>query len=227
MKNNLDRRAFRRKYKVRYTVIAMQEHHAYILFADSIAVSELPTEYQTPSTDVFHTTEDVFSIGSARELTVLSVQKPFQSDTRVFVIEAKSIAHEAQNALLKLFEEPPAHAQFFLIVPATIFLLPTLRSRLMELEPKNGEKVEQTKTLTLFLELTYGQRIALVTQKTKDKDAVWVETLLSEAERTYGQEPLRNKDVLQKIIFIRTYSSVRGSSLKMLLEELALSLPKK
>ena len=206
----------------------MQNHHAYILFCDSIESSELPKEYQTPSTDVFHTKVSVFSINDARELTILSVQRPFVGEKRVFVIETKSIAHEAQNALLKLFEEPPSHAQFYLVVPPTAFLLPTLRSRLMELSSTSGEKNEQNHfdTLTPFLKLSYGERISLVTQKTKDKDIVWIESLLGEAELQYGLDSLLYRDILQTIVFIRTYSSLRGASLKMLLEEFALSLPK-
>lgn len=47
------------------------------------------------------------------------------------VIIAKKIQNEAQNALLKILEEPPKNIIFTMVVPRKNVLLPTIRSRLM------------------------------------------------------------------------------------------------
>ncbi|CAN5429554.1 DNA polymerase III subunit delta' [soil metagenome] len=56
--------------------------------------------------------------------------RPFESDRRVFVIEAaEAMAEESQNALLKTLEEPPPFAHLILISSQSGALLETVRSR--------------------------------------------------------------------------------------------------
>ena len=56
--------------------------------------------------------------------------RPFESDRRVFVIEAaEAMAEESQNALLKTLEEPPPFAHLILITSEPEALLETVRSR--------------------------------------------------------------------------------------------------
>ncbi len=57
--------------------------------------------------------------------------RPFEGETRVFVIEAAdAMAEESQNALLKTLEEPPPYAHLILITAEPASLLETVRSRL-------------------------------------------------------------------------------------------------
>jgi DNA polymerase-3 subunit delta' len=53
-----------------------------------------------------------------------------ESSTKYIVLAGKSFRHEAQNSLLKVLEEPPAHIEFIIIAPNKSVLLPTIRSRL-------------------------------------------------------------------------------------------------
>ncbi len=60
--------------------------------------------------------------------------RPNMADRRVFVIDpADSMNEAAQNALLKVLEEPPASALFLLIARSAASLLPTVRSRCITL----------------------------------------------------------------------------------------------
>ncbi len=60
--------------------------------------------------------------------------KPNMANRRVFVIDpADSMNEAAQNALLKVLEEPPANALFILIARSAASLLPTVRSRCITL----------------------------------------------------------------------------------------------
>jgi len=56
--------------------------------------------------------------------------KPNESQYRVILLaDAQLMRHEAQNALLKILEEPPAHVIFILTCDSRTALLPTIQSR--------------------------------------------------------------------------------------------------
>jgi len=50
--------------------------------------------------------------------------------TKYLIVFSRTYRMEAQNALLKILEEPPAHIVFILVAPSKTALLPTVRSRL-------------------------------------------------------------------------------------------------
>ena len=54
-----------------------------------------------------------------------------EREDKIIVIAATKFGEEAQNALLKILEEPPKNTVFFLITPFINALLPTIRSRLV------------------------------------------------------------------------------------------------
>ncbi len=69
-------------------------------------------------------------IARARAVIRRANSKPFGSPYNVFVfVNAHAIREEAQNALLKLVEEPPAHCVLVLITPNPDTILTTIRSR--------------------------------------------------------------------------------------------------
>lgn len=56
--------------------------------------------------------------------------RPFEGRRRVFIVDgAEDLTHEAQAALLKTLEEPPAGAMFILVSAYPDALLPTVQSR--------------------------------------------------------------------------------------------------
>ena len=59
------------------------------------------------------------------------------------------ITVEAQNALLKLLEEPPVYAHFFLIIPSAHLLLPTVKSRLSMIRNTSWGGKDTSKTSTI------------------------------------------------------------------------------
>lgn len=79
---------------------------------------------------------------------------PNQSKKRVFIIpEAQNMNAQAQNALLKVLEEPPDSAMFILTCEYTRQLLPTVVSRtaVFTLSAPSAEEVEQ------YIEKNYPQ----------------------------------------------------------------------
>ncbi|NLO49324.1 MAG: DNA polymerase III subunit [Clostridiales bacterium] len=85
-------------------------------------------------------------VGQIREIIRDAAVLPNEADKKVFIIEdADDMNSRAQNAFLKLLEEPPSYARFILIGTNPGNFLPTLRSRCVELQtfsapvPENEE----------------------------------------------------------------------------------------
>jgi DNA polymerase III delta prime subunit len=203
----------------------MQTHHALLLHADSLEVSTIQDEYKKQSADVLHFVRDRFSIDDARELSVFAAQTPFEAEVRVFVIAVKDIAIEAQNALLKLLEEPPSTARFYIVVPKTTLLLPTLLSRL-SVQTDIVESADTVNThFESFLKSSYADRLLSIAEHTKEKDLPWIDAVLGGAESYASQMKDKDVQLYTAILFARKYIKTKGASAKMLLEELALCLP--
>jgi DNA polymerase-3 subunit delta' len=93
--------------------------------------------------------EKTASIGvnDVREQVINDVfEKPYYDGYKVYVIpEADKLTVEAQNALLKTIEEPPAYAVILLLVSSPGTILPTIRSRciVLNLRSVDTEKIEK------------------------------------------------------------------------------------
>ena len=71
---------------------------------------------------------DDFKIEDAKE--VISEAYKSEENTKTLILGAKSFTVPAQNALLKILEEPPRNIVFLLLAPNKSTFLPTVRSRL-------------------------------------------------------------------------------------------------
>lgn len=72
--------------------------------------------------------------------------KPYSSKYKVYIInEAEKMTPQAQNAILKTLEEPPAYAVIMLLVSNVNTLLPTILSRcvVLNMKPVRDELVKQ------------------------------------------------------------------------------------
>ena len=88
---------------------------------------------QPMKNDVVDTEKGVITVESVRNLYEITKTRPHK--TRVVVIDfAERMGVPAQNAFLKLLEEPPANTHFFLLTHAPEELLPTIRSRSQRLD---------------------------------------------------------------------------------------------
>lgn len=95
-------------------------------FADKIK------KLATPDVTLHEPTNGKKSIGVAliRDIKNSAYIKPQELDVRIFIIrQAQTMTTEAQNALLKILEEPPRGVFFFLLCDNASLLLPTVRSR--------------------------------------------------------------------------------------------------
>lgn len=73
---------------------------------------------------------DIVSVDTVRAASADMYMKPYLADKRVFIVpNAEKMNAQAQNALLKIFEEPPAYCVIILITQNDNMLLQTIRSR--------------------------------------------------------------------------------------------------
>ncbi len=84
------------------------------------------------------------SVDDIREQLNNDIQiKPYSSDYKVYIIpDANKMTEQAQNALLKTIEEPPAYAVIILLTDNLNALLPTIQSRCITLNTRAVNKEE-------------------------------------------------------------------------------------
>lgn len=170
------------------------------------------------SPDFFFLEQEVFSITDARNLEKWATLKPFIGDIKAAFIIVDSINWEAQNALLKVFEEPSLDTYFFINLPNLSGILPTFLSRVMILDQRSNE--EKFVSATSFLKANIKERFSTVRTLVKREDKRDIKDLISSLESAayHDKVPV---DKMKKILISKVFASVRGGSPKMLLEWLS------
>lgn len=178
--------------------------------------------------DYYERDHAVFGVEEARELRERASGRAIGAG-RTFVVLARSITAEAQNALLKTLEEPPPGARFFLIVPSPQMLLATLRSRaqLLSLVSAGSAPPESPVDVAAFLAAPSRSRLAMLSpllEKGEDdrRDLGAISVFLGALEAALAAEPAG----LAAVYRARKYLSDRGALVKPLLEQAALLVPR-
>lgn len=87
---------------------------------------------------IFHEKPNSISVEEIRNQIVNDVQiKPYSGKYKIYIVaDAEKMTVQAQNALLKTIEEPPAYAVIMLLTTNAASLLPTILSRCVTLNVK-------------------------------------------------------------------------------------------
>ena len=218
-------------------------HHAYCIIGTSSAALEVRTTLEkkhkiksTGNPDFFDRTYESFTISDAREVKALAESRPVTSGGRkIFLLCMNGITTEAQNALLKLLEEPAEYANFFLVIPSAHLLLPTVKSRVrvidMHDEAQASPLEKFAKTLVAAptskrLDLVKTFMDEITKEKRPKQDAVDLVSSLEQIihERAGGTAAglKKNANALEAVMLTRKYSTDRAPSLKTLLEYLSM-----
>lgn len=229
-------------------------HHAYALLGDRERIREeifafLETDLKFPiknNPDFWRGEFNVFKIGDSRALNDAHLNLPIKYDRKVFLVFANSITKDAQNSLLKIFEEPSADTTFFIVLPSATGLLSTLKSRLIisrgensfdenNAKSKNKDKAGNAEA---FLNANVGKRLTMVAKIAKEiKDEVLTKSdaiiflkniervikdslKLKNAHNGRGGSLLAIEDIEKAI----SYANDESPSIKVILEHLAVTL---
>ncbi len=216
-------------------------HHAYLLEGDTEKISELLKEYLHDkegiqihgNPDFFELTKDTLTIDDARNIAQAQMRKTLKGNRQIFLIGVNEITREAQNALLKVFEEPTSDTFFFLILPHKDILLTTLRSRTQIISvPKDSNEKESQKEINpqTFIDSSIAKRLQmikrLIDEKNKKDVSQFVDSLEKHLYKLLSQNS-HNVPViqsLQKIQYIKGYSDNKGASIKLILEYISVSI---
>ena len=239
-------------------------HHAYIIAGEqeasvAAATAFLAREYGLAlrgNPDLVVRRYSLFSVEDARSLLSFASLTSVTGQTKALVIATDRMYNEAQNALLKLLEEPPEGTVIVLCVPRASMLLPTVRSRAEEIihaapgtraawmagarsAPAGGKHLDDAQ---IFLQATKEKRTALIKKIVggKDEDARragrdMAIRIVDGVERA-ARGALEKEDhpekrealfgVVSDIETLRSYLYDRAAPVRMILEHLSLVLPK-
>lgn len=205
-------------------------HHAYFIEGDRDAVMAAVELFLSDSFGMvrqgnpdFHVAvHPAFGIDEARELQDLQALRPVTGDRKVFLISIGSITSEAQNSLLKVFEEPTPGAHFFVVGSSARILLPTLRSRMVVVthdsaRANNGSAADDARA---FMKLSMKDRLAFVAPLIEEKDKARAEAFL---QALVTELHTRGKTkAIKEVLPLIAYLKDRAPSLKLILERVAL-----
>lgn len=224
-------------------------HHAYLIegaraeivpeilkFCESIDIKT------SGNPDFIHITIDNFKIDEAFELRAMSANKSYTSDKKIFLLCVNSFSLDAENVLLKMFEEPIENTHFFLIVPDTNALLKTLLSRFYYIslksdttpglkEAENFIALSPQKRIDFIKELLIepeeednrGNKI-IVLDSTRAKAISFINMIEVSLHKKFIKD-YSNALVFKHLFKIREFLRMPGSSTKNLMESLALIIP--
>lgn len=196
-------------------------HHATLLrgdFDEACTALEAALQFDFRSVadpDISYIRRDALTIDDVRELSSKALQMPVTREYMTFIVAVDTINTPAQNALLKLTEDPPTHARFIFILPHSAPLFGTLRSRFNVIDVGTGatEKGNANES--------FATRMKDIARMAKDKDNAGMEQLLRTAESSLHAR--HGSRASKALITARRYIESNGSSPKMLLEHLAIS----
>lgn len=208
-------------------------HHAYLLLGDTDLIFNNLTRFLKEDVginiignpDFWHGKFDNFTIEDARSISENSERKDFMGNKKVFIIQTDFISQEAQNSLLKVFEEPTEGTHFFIISPQDM-LLPTLRSRMQVVY--HGDLVQSG--ATSILKMNIKERLAKVKEITDGisdeentkQDAI---SFLNSIEKElYLNGVEKNNQGLKICEEARASLYDRGAPIKMIMENLLLNI---
>ncbi|TSC61226.1 MAG: Uncharacterized protein G01um1014107_76 [Parcubacteria group bacterium Gr01-1014_107] len=217
----------------------IRKHHAFLIVGSRDILPKLHSLLKrelgfnpTGNPDYWLEQVETLGIEESRRIKEFHLRKSISGE-KVFVIITKFITGEAQNALLKVLEDPLPGCFFFFILPSKEYLSSTLLSRFMVVREKAPEREAASEQMPFdagyFLSLSPASRIRLLTSVLESKDKEAAEKVINSLEEKlkalYPMTPerLHTFEILGES---REYLQSRGASVKLILENLSLTLPK-
>lgn len=201
-----------------------KEHHAMLYRASLVSEQELPPADITIEIDSVFV--ERFGVDDSRELVRKANNRPVEADQQLLVVRTNFITLEAQNALLKILEEPPESTRFIFVLPPEFVVLPTLASRFSEeVLSEDVAEVDQNEHFETFLNQDYKARLANIDASAKKKDVVWQRNIKQGLIQYVSSQSSRCSESLKELEYVTRLLLTRGASNKMLLEHAALMLP--
>ncbi len=109
-------------------------------------IAQKISELKISKFDLFDYQEKI-TVAQVRELIAIASRRPISSPFQLHLLDAENLTFEAQQALLKILEEPPSYVLIYISTPNLEILLPTIISRLklinLETIPKISNEIRK------------------------------------------------------------------------------------
>lgn len=182
------------------------------------------------SADTLLLNYESLGIDEARSIIEASLTAPVIEEKKRIIISFRDITREAQNALLKILEDPSPQVEFLIITENASALLPTLRSRLYVMGSKSSYAEAASagrEAVQIFVKMPVADRLKEVekmvkAQKDSGSKALIRSFLLSLHDELKVDEGSRT--TFKTIHNALLYLDDKGASTKVLLESVALAL---
>lgn len=220
--------------KFRSLVAAENLSHAYLFFgggnsswaknekfafAESLANFLERGVFESPKRPLFELAilekneKETIGIDAARDLKTFLYRKPVASKRRTAIIkDAESLTPEAQNAILKIAEEPPDYSLIIFIASDETNLLPTLKSRLQKVYfPRLAEIGNQRTGRGILKSISVDE----ILENNQLDD--FFESLIAELGKNPAENGLKLKEILKRLVLIKQYNVNKRLQLKALL----------
>ncbi len=218
-------------------------YHSYVIEGDPTTLPfeilkflENKNHIEKQSTDTFIQMYDSFTIDDSKKIKEWHSEKGISKGKHVCVIGAKFINHDAERTLLKIIEEPGEQTHFFIIIPNSHVLLDTILSRVHLIKINESESKINIGDVEDFLKSSKTKRIdTIATIIDGHKDDVGsgglrysAIELVNSLEKIIYEKWKKDKNSkelqfsLEELRKARDYLSLPGSSVKMVLEHIAL-----
>jgi len=181
-------------------------------YCQELAINSFDITIVEKETSVKQNTQSI-GIEDIKQMQKKLFLKPIKSKTKAVILEdSHFLTTEAQNALLKVLEEPPEHTIIILSTNSKEVLLPTILSRckIIVLEEKSAslsqeETAEYLSFITSLPQLTIGEKLkkAELLAKDKEKAIEWIGKLILAL-----REELLQKEAFESIKSVRSFQSL-------------------
>ncbi len=211
-------------------------HHAYLLEGDIEPSYELLLKTLTSleistlgNPDMFIKSYENLLIDDVREIKDFESESAFNKNGRkIIILKTHTFSYPAQNALLKVFEEPRGGVVFFLIVKDATKLFPTLRSRLFALTGEFAVDDEIRQQAREFLKMEKGERLSFIKKFTDMESKILLKEktvkFLNFIEKEFASASPEEKKKVEEVYLAKKYIGDQGSSPKILLEHIAVTI---
>jgi DNA polymerase III delta prime subunit len=208
-------------------------HHAYLIEGNRSVVDVVlkffkNKKIETQGNPDFILREfSVLGIGEARNIREMQTRANVSENRQFFVLYFDSTTREAQNALLKVLEEPSKQTFFILITKKPNILLPTLKSRaqIIKIEANKENNID----ISTFISSTPAERFSMCEDMIKEKDKAetldFINSLESQSREVFDIK--ENKFFFEELLKCQGYLTSRSPSVKMILEYICLITPNK
>ncbi|MFA6514987.1 MAG: hypothetical protein WCT42_01835 [Candidatus Paceibacterota bacterium] len=218
-------------------------YHSYVIEGDPVIIApdllsflEIRGEILKNSPDVLCQVYESFTMDDSSQIKNWHSKKGVTEGKKICILATKFINREAEQTLLKIIEEPAINTHFFIIIPDSSVLLPTITSRVHIIKTNQEDNVELKKEVNSFLKSSPKERIDTIAKLIKDNKneensgqlRYYATQFVNETESITYEKFKKNKNnneikfILEEIQKSRIYLSTPGASVKMILEHLAL-----